>query len=124
MALLLIGVLAADADGLFAEMHRQNPSLANQGVSESTLESATWATGVACLVWAVLSSALAVLAWNRRRWAGFGLAASAALVALVCLAASLVSPVLVVPGVLAAVTGVLLLQPGVQRWWARPGAPA
>ena len=119
MAMLLIGVLAADADGLFAEMHRQNPSLADQGVSDATLRSAVWATAIVFLVWGVVAGVLAVLAFNRTRWAAIGLVVSAGLVAVVCLAVSLASPVLVLPGVLAAVTGGLLLQSGVQRWYAR-----
>ena len=72
MAMLLIGVLAADADGLFAEMHRQNPYLADQGVSDATLRSAIWATAIVFLVWGVVAGVLAVLAFSRTRWAAIG----------------------------------------------------
>jgi ABC-type siderophore export system fused ATPase/permease subunit len=121
MSLLLVGVLVADADALFAEMYRQNPSLADDGLSDATLKSMTWTIAIVCLLWAVLSSGLAVLAFQRVRWAATSLVVSAGLVALVCLAGSLVSPVLAVPGVLAAVVAVLLLQSGSQRWLARQG---
>jgi hypothetical protein len=115
---LLVMVLSVDAEGLFTELHRQNPQL-SQDVSDSTLESTAWVSGVVALVWSVVSSVLAVLVFRRVRWASYALMVSAGLVALMCLGASLVSPVLAVPGVLAAATAVLLLQGGAQRWFAR-----
>ena len=119
MSLLLVGVLTADPDGLIAEMHRQNPTLVDQGVSDGALRSASWLTAVVCLVWAVVSGLLAVLAFQRRRWAAIGLAISAAIVGLFCLVGSLLSPPLVVPGLLAAATVALLLQSSAQRWLGR-----
>ena len=124
LSLLLVGVLVADADGLFAEMYRQNPSLADDGLSTATLKSMTWVIAIVCLLWALVSSGLAVLAFQRVRWAATSLVVSAGLVAVVCLGGSLVSPVLAAPGVLAAVVVVLLLQPGPQRWLSRHGEHA
>ncbi len=126
LSLTLVAALVSDAEGLFAEMQRRNPDLGDQAVSNSTLESLTWTIGIVCLVWALASATLAVLAFNRSRWAAIALVVSAGAVALFCLAGSLVSPPLVVPGVLAAVAAVLLLQPSSQRWLAgrqvpRPG---
>jgi hypothetical protein len=123
MSLLLVGVLTADPEGLIAEMHRQNPTLVDQGVSEGALRSATWLTAVVCLVWAVVSGLLAVLAFQRRRWAAIGLAISAAIVAVFCLVGALLSPPLVVPGLLAAATVTLLLQPSAKRWLGRRNVP-
>jgi len=123
MSLLLIGVLAADAEGLVAEMHRQNPHLVDQGVSDGALRSASWVTAVVCLVWAVGSGLLAVLAFQRRRWAAITLVVSAATVGVLCLVGSLVSPPLVVPGLLAASTVALLLQSSAQRWLGRRDLP-
>jgi hypothetical protein len=119
VSILLIGVMAADADGLIAEMHRQNPQLADQGVSDATLHSATWAVGIGCLAWSLVSVVLAVLAFHRVRWAAIGLICSACTVAVLCLVGSLISPSLAAPGVLAAVAGVLLLQSSVHRWFDR-----
>ncbi len=116
MSLLLVAVLAADADGLLAEMHRQNPALADQGVSDGTLRSASWVTAIVCLLWSVASGLFAVLAFQRRRWAAIALIVSAGVVGLLCLAGSLVSPPLAVPGILAVATAGLLLQPSSQRW--------
>ena len=123
MSLLLVGVLTADPEGLIAEMHRQNPTLVDQGVSDGTLRSASWVTAVVCLVWAVASGLLAVLAFQRRRWAAIGLVISAAIVGLFCLVGSLLSPPLVVPGLLAAATVALLLQSSAQRWLGRRDVP-
>jgi hypothetical protein len=119
LSLILVAALIADAPGLFAEMQRRNPDLADQGVSDSTIESMTWTLGIGCLVWAVVSGVLAVLAFNRLRWAAIALVVSAGSVALLCLAGSVVSPALAVPGVLAAVAAVLLVQPASQRWLAQ-----
>jgi hypothetical protein len=119
LSLTLITALVTDADGLFAELQRRNPELAEQGVSASTLESLTWTIAIGCLVWALASGVLAVLAFNRMRWAAVSLVASAGVVAVFCIAGSVVSPPLVVPGVLAAAAAVLLLQPSSQRWLAR-----
>jgi hypothetical protein len=119
MSVLLVGVLIADPEGLITEMHRQNPTLVDQGVSDGALRSASWVTAVVCLVWAVASGLLAVLAFQRRRWAAIGLAVSAAVVGLLCLVGSLLSPPLVVPGLLAAATVALLLQSSAQRWLGR-----
>ena len=59
---------------------------------------------IVCLVWALVSGVLAVLAFQRMRWAAVALVVSAGVVALFCLVGSLFSPPLVVPGVLAAAT--------------------
>jgi hypothetical protein len=123
LSVLLVAVLVADADELFAEMHRQNPELAGQGVTDATLRSATWVTAVVCLFWSLASSALAVLAFVRKRWAAIALIVSAGAVAMLCLAGSLVSPPLAIPGLLAAATAGLLLQPSVQRWLIRREPP-
>jgi hypothetical protein len=123
LSVLLVAVLVADADELFAEMHRQNPELAGQGVTDATLRSATWLTAIVCLLWSLASSALAVLAFVRKRWAAIALIVSAGAVAMLCLAGSLVSPPLAVPGLLAAATAGLLLQPSVQRWLTRREPP-
>ena len=119
LSLLLVAALAVDAAGLFAEMHRRNPELADQGVADSTLESVTWTSPSAA--WCGLWCPGCWPCWpsNRMRWAGIALIVSAGSVALLCLAGSLVSPPLAVPGVLAAATAGLLLQPTSQRWLAR-----
>jgi hypothetical protein len=123
IGVLLLAVLAVDTEGLFAELHRQNPQL-GQDVSDSTLETATWATAIVCLVWSLASSGLAVLAFRRVRWASYSLIASAGLVAVMCLAGSFASPALVVPGVLAAAAAVLLLQTRAHEWFARREEPS
>ena len=50
--------------------------------------------------------------------------ASAGLVAVMCLGGSLVSPVLAVPGILAAATAVLLLQTRSHRWFTHREQPS
>jgi hypothetical protein len=123
VGVLLLAVLAVDTDGLFTELHRQNPQL-GQDVSDATLETVTWVTAIVCLVWSLASSGLAVLAFRRVRWAAYGLIVSAALVAVLCLAGSLASPVLVLPGVLAATAAGLLLQTRSHHWFAGRDEPS
>jgi hypothetical protein len=120
--LLLVAVLVADADGLLEELHRQNPQLA-QDASDATIRATAWSVAVVVVFWSTLSGILAVLAFRRVRWSAYALVASAGTVAVVCLAGSLASPVLAVPGVLAAAAGVLLLQPSAHRWYARREDP-
>jgi hypothetical protein len=120
--LLLVLVMTVDADGLLTELHRQNPQL-GRDVSDATLRATAWVSGIVAVLWSVVSAGLAVLVFRRVRWAAYGLVASAGLVAVMCLAGSLVSPVLVVPGVLAAAAAVLLLQTSAQRWLSRRGEP-
>jgi hypothetical protein len=119
---LLVMVMAVDADGLLAELHRQNPQLARD-MSDSTLRTTAWASGVVALVWPLVSSGLAILAFQRIRWAAYGLVASAGLVAVLCLGGAIVSPVLVVPGALAATAAVLLLRAPAHRWYTRRQEP-
>ncbi|MEO6509784.1 MAG: hypothetical protein ABIO16_02250 [Nocardioides sp.] len=113
--LLLVMVMTVDADGLFTELHRQNPQL-TQDVSDGMLEATAWVSGIVAVRWSVVSAGLAVLVFRRVRWAAYGLVASAGLVALMCLVGSVASPVLVLPGVLAAAAAVLLLQGPAHRW--------
>jgi hypothetical protein len=122
IGVLLLAVLAVDTDGLFAELHRQNPQL-GQDVSDATLETVTWVTAIVCVVWSLTSSGLAVLAFRRVRWASYGLIASTGLVTVLCLAGSFASPVLALPGVLAAAAAVLLLQTRTHHWFARKDEP-
>ena len=122
IGVLLLAVLVVDTDGLFTELHRQNPQL-GEDVSDALLETVTWATAIVCVVWSLASSGLAVLAFRRVRWAAYGLVVSAGLVAVLCLAGSVASPVLVVPGVLAAAAAVLLLQGRAHRWFTTREAP-
>ena len=122
IGVLLLAVLVVDTDGLFTELHRQNPQL-GEDVSDALLETVTWATAIVCVVWSLTSSGLAVLAFRRVRWAAYGLVVSAGLVAVLCLAGSVASPVLVVPGVLAAASAVLLLQGRAHRWFTHEEEP-
>jgi hypothetical protein len=122
IGVLLLAVLAVDTDGLFTELHRQNPQL-GEDVSDAMLETVTWVAAIVCVVWSLASSGLAVLAFRRVRWAAYGLAVSAGLVAVLCLAGSVASPVLAVPGVLAAAAAVLLLQGPAHRWFTTGEEP-
>jgi len=122
VGLLLAFVLLVDADGLIAEMHRQNPALFEDGVTDSTVRAAGWIASTLCLVWSIVAGLLAAFAFRRARWGWVGLLASTAVVAVICLLGSLVSPSLVVPGGLAVLTVALLLRPGVQAWFSPKGA--
>ena len=68
-AILMVAVLAADPEGLAAEMHRQNPSLAEEGITDATLRTVAWVVGLGCLAWALVSGVFAVLAFQGVRWA-------------------------------------------------------
>ena len=114
-------VMAASPDLVFDELYRQNPDLADQGVTERTIQVATYVTATVTVLWAVAASVLAVLLVRRVRWARVALLASTGAAGFLCLlAAALGSLLLVVPMVACAATFTMLLQANVRAWLAAP----
>lgn len=103
---------------LFEELHRQNPDLAAQGLSDSEIETATYISAGVFLPWCAVAAFFAVQAIRRRPWARLGLmicAATAAAFSLVCLVASVI---MLLPFVAAVATVALLARPEVRAWFA------
>jgi hypothetical protein len=123
-ALLLIAsvvVIAARPDLVFDEVHRQNPELAKQGVSDDLLATATYVMAGLVVVWCVSAIVLAVLVWRRVGWARIMLVVSASSCAALSLLGSVLGAFLLVfPLVAGVVALALLVRPDTRSWFTQP----
>lgn len=123
LACVLLGasalVVATNPDLVMDELHRQNPDLAAQGVTDRTVRVATYVTAGVTVVWSAAAAVLALLVFRGIGWARLALVGSAAAAGLVCLVASFGSPLMVVPLVACAATLSLLMRPEVRAWCNR-----
>lgn len=115
--LAAVAVLATNADPVLEELHRQQPDLAAQGVTDELLVNATYAMAGVVALWTVTAMVLAGLAFAGVRWARTAL--------LVCLGgtgATLLLMVLVgqllllAPLAAVVLAGALLVRPDVRAW--------
>jgi len=123
LAAVLMGssvVLLATSPGLvFDEVHRQDPQLAQAGLTDEVLRTATYAVGGVFVVWSLAAVVVAVLAFRGVRWARTALVVSAAVSAAVCLLASVGQFVMLLPLAASVVTLALLVRPDVRAWFDR-----
>ena len=113
-------VLAIEPDRMLDEVHRDNPDLAAQGISDDLLITATYLMIAGIIVWCVAAAVLAVLAARGLDWARIVLIVSACLSGAVCLVAVVVGAVvLVLPLFVSAMCAVLLLRPEARSWFAQ-----
>jgi hypothetical protein len=119
LMLLFSIVMAVARDELFDEIHKQQPDFDMKGMSESELASATFVMTAIIVVWCVVAAVLAVLAFRGQGWARVGLAVCTGGTGLLVLAATLLSPPLVVLLAATAVTLWLLLRPDVTAYFRR-----
>lgn len=117
MALSVLVLLAAP-DVVFTEMHRQNPGLASEGLSDSEIRSATFVLAAVVLVWGGAAVLFAVQAFRGVAWGRLALLVSAAVAAVVCLLGSVLNVLLALPLGACLVTVALLLRPDVRAWFA------
>ena len=116
---LTLGYMLAAPDTLIEELHRQNPDLADQGVTESVLRTTVYVTAAVVMAWSAAAAALAVLTWRGVRWASIGLMISAGVAGGLCLLVVVGAVVVAVPLVACAATVVLLLRPESRAWFGR-----
>jgi hypothetical protein len=105
-------------DVLFEELHRQNPDLADQGLSDSEIETATYVSAALFLPWCAVAAFFAIQAIRRRPWARLGLMICASLAAAFSLVCVVASVIMVVPFVASVVTVALLARSEVRAWYA------
>jgi hypothetical protein len=116
--LLSVVLLLAAPELIFDELHRQNADLADQGLTDDVITTATYITAGVGVVWSVVASVLAGLAYRRVPWARTALIVSASVTALVCLVATVTNFLLVLPLGAAFATIVLLVRPDVRAWFS------
>ena len=114
-----IAVLAASPGLVFDELHRQNPDLASQGISDATLRTITFVVGGVVAAWSLAALVVAGLAFRRVGRARAALVVSAS-GAVVCLLLATVSqPLLIIPLAASVVTLALMVRPEVRAWYDR-----
>ncbi len=119
LGMVLTGVLlAVDPDAMIAEMHRQNPELARQGVPDGALVGVSLALVAAIVVWCVAAVVLGVLAFRGVPWARVVLIISAAVAAAVSLLGAAMGAFLLALTLIASVVTIaLLVRPETQLWF-------
>ncbi|WP_107766445.1 hypothetical protein [Nocardioides terrigena] len=114
-------VMAVSPDLMLEEVLRQQPELADQGVTQAMLQTTTFVMGGVVIAWAAAAIVLAFLTLGRRRVAAQLLMVSAALSAVLCVVGTFASLLLALPAFASIVTVAVLRRPDVRAWLA--GAP-
>jgi succinate dehydrogenase/fumarate reductase cytochrome b subunit len=117
---LTVGVVLASPDTFWDEALRQQPQLAEQGLSRQELYTAVQALGAVGILWAAAAIILGALVFRGSNGARIALAASGYTAAGLCLLGTLSSPLLVVPLLVCAVGASLLLRPESREWCQAP----
>lgn len=112
-----VAVLASAPDLVFDELNRQNPELADEGMSDDEIRSATFVTSIVLMVWCAAAIGFAAAAFRRHRWGRTALLVSTSVAVALCFAATLATLVMVLPLVVAVVTVSLLLRPETRAWF-------
>lgn len=114
-------VMAVSPDVMMEEVLRQQPDLEEQGVTQATLQAATFGMGGVVIVWAAIAIVLAFLTLARRRGAAQALLVSALLSAVLCVVGTFASLFLALPAFASVITVAVLRRPDVRAWLARDG---
>ena len=113
-----IVVVASSPDVLLDQIAQQNPDLASQGVTDSTLIASTYFMGAVTIAWSALACVCAALMLRRRARAALALMIMAAFTAALCFVATLASIVLAAPALAAIVVVAVLRRADVRAWLA------
>ena len=122
-ALVVVGlgstvlVLLVAPDLLFDELHRQNPDLAEQGLSDGEIKAASYLTAGLALPWCLAAAGFAVQTFRRIEWGRRALLISAGIAGGISLLGMFASAIMVLPFVAAVVTVALLSRPEVGAWF-------
>ena len=115
---LTVLVLIASPDLLFDELHRQNPDLADQGMTDGEIKAATFAMAGLFLPWCVVASGFAIQAFRGVPWGRRALLICASVAGAVSLLGMFASAIMVLPFVATVATVALLSRPEVRAWFA------
>jgi hypothetical protein len=115
LALSLV-MLGHDSDSLLDQMYKQNPRLAEQGLSRHTILVMLVAISSVALAASIAAAVFAALLFLRHHWAWFALLGSASLAALLFLIGAFGSPAAVVLLVASVATIACLIRPEVRAW--------
>ncbi|KRF34939.1 hypothetical protein [Nocardioides sp. Soil805] len=113
-----VAVMAFSPDALMDEVLRQQPELAEQGVTQELLQTTTFVMGGIVIAWAAAAVVLAFLTLARRRAAAQALTVSATFSAILCVVGTFASLVLALPAFASIITVAVLRRPEVRVWLA------
>lgn len=116
---LTVGVAVAAPDTMWREILRQQPQVADQGISRDEVFAAAQVLGIVGIAWAVVAIVLAALVYRGSNGARVALAVSGYAAAGLSLLGTLSSPLMLVPLLVCAGGASLLLRPE-SRAWCRP----
>jgi hypothetical protein len=112
--------IAVRPDLMLDEVHRQNPELAAQGVTDGILAAATYVMAGFVVLWCLSAIVLAVLVWRRVAWARIVLIVCASTCAAVSLLGSVIGAFLLVfPLVAGLATVALIVRRDARPWFDR-----
>jgi hypothetical protein len=117
---LTVLIMLTSPDLLFDELHRQNPELADQGMTDGEIEAASYVSAAVFGPWCLVAAGFAIQVFRRVGWARRALLISAAVAGAICLLGLFASALMVVPFVAAVATVALLARPEVRAWFAAP----
>lgn len=116
--------LAVSPDLMLDQVHKDNPDLAAQGISDDLLLVATYVMITGLVLWCVSAAGLAVLVLRGVDWARIVLIVSAATCAVLCLIGAAVGAfVLLLPLLASAVVISMLVRADARPWFVRRGSP-
>jgi hypothetical protein len=113
-------IMLASPDQLFEELHRQNPDLADQGMSDGEIRTASFISAAVLVPWCLAAAGFAVQAFRRRPWARRALLICGLVAGAVSLLGMFASAIMVVPLVATVAAVALLARPEVRAWYAAP----
>lgn len=117
IGLVLTGALVAgNRDRVLDEAHKQNPNLAEDGITDDMLLTTLWMVLVVFALWGVAAMVLAYLTWIGQDWARITLLVSTCAVAAVAMVAAISAPPILLVVLAAAAAVYLLLRPEVSSW--------
>jgi hypothetical protein len=117
---LTVGVAVAAPDTMWREILRQQPQVADQGISRDEVFAAAQVLGIVGIAWAIVAIVLAALVYRGSNGARVALAVSGYVAAALCLLGTLSSPVMLVPLLVCAGGASLLLRPESRAWCQPP----
>lgn len=117
VGLVLTGaLLASNQDRVLDEAHKQNPNLADDGITDDMLLTTLWMVLVVFALWGIAAMVLAYLTWIGQDWARITLIVSTCAVAAIALVAAISAPPILLVVVAAGAAVYLLIRPEVSSW--------
>jgi hypothetical protein len=117
VGLVLTGaLLASNQDRVLDEAHKQNPNLADDGITDDMLMTTLWMVLVVFALWGIAAMVLAYLTWIGQDWARITLIVSTCAVAVIALMAAVSAPPILVVVLAAGAAVYALIRPEVSAW--------